>query len=282
MPGPNLHHVAARWSLLGYPSSGKEWTLDQKLNEIRDAGFDTVIHPPNPDLSALARKYGLEVLGSVVSGKAADLPGLLRANKECAARHINAHLGDDQTTLAEAVELAIKLVKEGRDLDLEPAIEVHRATCTETPEKAYALADVYQERTGELLPITWDFSHFAVVKHLAPDSFIDRLLVRPELIRHAKQFHFRPFNGQHSQVPVTDGEGNLTREVKDWLPFAEAVLRCWLEENGNSGRDIYICPEMGPVVSGYSLSRAPNNWEDAKVLRIEIENMWKRLRQDYQ
>jgi hypothetical protein len=40
---------------------------------------------------------------------------------------------------------------------LEPAVEVHRDTCTQTPEKTYALADSYFRETGKLLPLTWDF-----------------------------------------------------------------------------------------------------------------------------
>jgi hypothetical protein len=125
--------------------------------------------------------------------------------------------------------------------------------------------------------LTIDLSHFAVVKHLTPDRFVERLLTRPDLIQHARQFHLRPFNGHHCQVPVTDGRGNLTQEFRDWLPFAEAILRCWLEGNRASGRDILVCPEMGPVEGGYNLSMLPNSWEQAKVLRIEIESLWQRL-----
>jgi hypothetical protein len=62
----------------------------------------------------------------------------------------------------------------------------HRGTCTETPEKTYALADAYQRQTGELLPLSWDFSHFAVVKHLVPENIVKRLLVRPDLIQRAR------------------------------------------------------------------------------------------------
>jgi hypothetical protein len=156
-------------------------------------------------------------------------------------------------------------------------VEVHRDTCTETPEKTYALADAYQQATGELLPISWDFSHISVVKHLRPDNYIERMIVRPDLIQRAQQFHFRPFNGHHCQVPVTDGKGNLTRELKDWFPFAEAVLKCWLAGNRDKGREIFICPEMGPVAGGYNLSTLPNSWEEAKILRGEIEKLWTRL-----
>ena len=63
-----------------------------------------------------------------------------------------------------------------------------------------------------------------LVKHLAPDNFAGRLLVRPDLIQRAQQYHFRPFNGHHVQIPITDGRGNLTREFQEWLPFAETLL----------------------------------------------------------
>jgi hypothetical protein len=116
-----------------------------------------------------------------------------------------------------------------------------------------------------------------VVKHLIPANFAQRLLLRPDLIQHAQQFHLRPFNGHHVQLPVSHGGGELTPEFKDWLPFAEAVLNCWLEGNSQLGREILICPELGPIEGGYALSTFPNSWEDAKLLRNEIDRMWRRL-----
>jgi hypothetical protein len=147
----------------------------------------------------------------------------------------------------------------------------------ETPEKAYALADAFQRVTGELLPISWDFSHFAVVKHLEAAEFAKRLLTRRDLVQLAQQFHFRPFNGQHAQVPITRPDGELTQEVRDWIPFAEEVFRCWLAANQRTNREIYVCPELGPLRGGYALSTFPNSWEDAKVLRGLIDRMWQKV-----
>ena len=263
--------------MVHYPTQASEWSLEQKFADAKAAGFDGVIHPPHPETKALAAKYGLKLLGFVSSGKVSEFSELLQANKNCGIHHINVQLADEDTLTPEALGLALALIQEGKKLGVEPAIEVHRDTCTETPEKAYALADAYQKVTGELMPITWDFSHFAVVKHLAPANFIEKLLVRPDLIQRAQQFHFRPFNGHHCQIPVTDGKGNLTPELKDWLPFAEAVLKCWLEGNRGTNREIFVCPEMGPVTGGYNLSTLPNSWDDAKILRVEIDRVWKSL-----
>jgi hypothetical protein len=87
----------------------------------------------------------------------------------------------------------------------------------------------------------------------------------------------RPFNGHHCQIPVTDGRGNLTPELKEYLVFVEAVLTCWLSHKDNADRQIFAVPEMGPVFGGYNISTLPNSWEDAQILRIEIDRIWKKL-----
>lgn len=269
---PILRHIANLWTLMDRP-----WSLDEKLRAFKDAGFDGVCWGGSPELRAGCEKHELIFVGGVASGKASDFPRLLREQKECGAVHINVQLADDQTPMHQALELALALNREGKRLGVVPGIETHRGTCTETPEKHYALCDAYQKITGELLPLSIDFSHFAVVKHLVPENFAKRLLVRLDLIQYAQQFHFRPFNGHHVQIPITDGRGSLTREFNEWLPFAEALLRCWLDGNRNRHREIFICPELGPVTGGYCLSTFPDSWEDKKILRDHIDKLWRKL-----
>ena len=274
---PVLRHVANLWTLIQHPSRECEWTLDEKLDAIQAAGFDSVCWAPSPELTEGLRHRGLTFVGGMAAGDRSAFPRLLDDLRSAGALHVNVQLGGDKVLTLEALRLTLTLMEEAKSRGLLPAIETHRGTCTETPEKMYALADAYQEATGELLPISWDFSHFAAVKHLVPANFLERLLVRPELVQRAQQFHFRPFNGHHVQVAITDGRGGLTQEVRDWLPFAEAVLRCWLVGSSESGREIFVCPELGPVEGGYALSTFPNSWEDAKVLRLEIEKVWQRV-----
>jgi hypothetical protein len=114
----------------------------------------------------------------------------------------------------------------------------------------------------------------AVVKHLASENYAERLLVRPDLIQRAVQFHFRPFNGHHCQVPVTREDGSLTREVSDWLPFVGATIRTWLAGNARSDRVMIAVPEMGPVPGGYNFEQLPNSWEDAVRLQPLLEGIW--------
>ncbi len=269
---PVLRHIANLWTLMQHP-----WSLDEKLHACKEAGFDGVCWAGSPELRAGCEKHGLIFIGGMASGNAADFPRLLQEQKEGGALHVNVQLATDDVLTPGALEVALALNREGQRIGVVPGIETHRGTCTETPEKTYALCDAYENITGELMPLSIDFSHFAVVKHLAPENFAGRLLVRPDLIRHAQQFHFRPFNGHHVQIPITDGKGNLTREFHEWLRIAEALLQCWLAGNRHTNREIFICPELGPVAGGYCLSTFPDCWEDKKVLRAEIEKLWRKL-----
>lgn len=274
---PVLRHIANLWTLMGHPSRAREWSLDDKLQAIRDAGFDGVCWAPSPELQQGANRLGLIFVGGMASADPAEFPRLLRELKDFGAHYVNVQLGTDDMLTPQALSLTMALMEEADRLGLAPAIESHRGTCTETPEKMYALADAYQGATGRLLPISWDFSHFAVVKHLVSQHFIGRLLVRPDLIQHAQQFHFRPFNGHHAQVPISTATGELTQETRDWLPFGEALLRSWIDGNRKGRREIFVCPELGPTEGGYALSTFPNSWEDAKLLRAEIDKLWTRL-----
>lgn len=274
---PVLRQIANLWTLMGHPSREAEWPLEIKLQAIKEAGFDGVCWAPSAELYEGCKQFDLIFVGGMASGDAAAFPSIMDELKRFGARHVNVQLAGDSMLTPEALRLTLELMELAQSHGLLPAIETHRGTCTETPEKMYALAEAYQQTTGKLLPVSWDFSHFAVVKHLVPENFSERLLVRPDLIQNAQQFHFRPFNGHHVQVPITDHVGRLTQEVQDWLPFAEAILLCWLAGNRDNGREIFICPELGPVEGGYALSIFPNSWEDAKVLRREVETLWQRL-----
>jgi len=272
---PVLRHIVNLWTLVWHPSKSREWTLERKLRAVKDAGFDGFTTQLTLRHARLADKLGLMRVGYFASSDPQQFAAVLRSQKTAGALHVNVQLGDHDTPTRAALPWARRLIDQGRQLGLEVAIEVHRDTCTETPEKAYALAEAFAQATGELIPFVWDYSHLAVVKHLLP-PFWPRLGQRPDLIQRAQQFHFRPFNGHHCQVPVTDGRGRLTPEFRDYVPFMEQVMETWLT-GASPGREMIAVPELGPLWMGYNLSAFPRSWDDARVLRVEIEKSWRRV-----
>jgi hypothetical protein len=277
---PSLRQIASLWSLRDYPETDAPWGIDTQLDAIKSAGFDGVTGRIGPGDGKRINDRNLVFVGFLSSGNDREFGVLLASQKDAGSRHVNVQLADHDTSTTEALRLTHRLFEEATRLGgLEISIEVHRDTCTETPEKTYALADAYFRDTGRLLPITWDFSHFAVVKHLSPKDFCGRLLEREELVKRACQFHFRPFNGHHCQIPVTRANGSLTPELIEWLPFVEDVMSLWLDANADTAREIFVIPEMGPTSSGYNLSGLPNSWEEAAKLRPILEKLWQKALQ---
>lgn len=275
---PHLRHIASLWSLQGHPTLRREWTLERKIQAVAAAGFDGIAGALTPQHRRLADKHGLpHLLGYISTSDPAQFKTLLRAQKEGGAVHINVQLDDHDTPPALATRHWLQLTREAERIGgLVLSLEAHRDTCTETPEKTYEIAARYHDATGQLIKLNFDFSHFAVVKHLAPENYIARLLDHSELLANSEQCHLRPFNGHHCQVPVTH-RGKLTPEVKSYLPFAAAVLDLWRRAPQNRDRTLFVCPEMGPYAeagAGYNITGLPPAWPDAVVLRKEIAKLW--------
>lgn len=271
-----IAHIANLWSLIGHPSKEREWSLEKKINAVAAAGFDGITTALTPEHRRLAEKAGLQhLLGFISSSNPDDFARMIREQKEGGAVHINVQLDDHDTPPAVAVQHWRRMEREAEKIGgVVLSLEVHRDTCTETPEKTYEIAERYERATGRLIKMNFDFSHLASVKHLAPADYSARLLTHPKLVQHSEQCHFRPFNGHHCQVPVTH-RGELTPEVKDYLRFVRDLMRLWKKGKGNASRTLFACPEMGPYNGGYNVTGFPPSWPDAVRLRTELARAWK-------
>ena len=271
---PRLIMCATPWSMIGYPGRGGEWPLERKVRAIAEAGFDGVCAFITPELKAAADAHGLRLMSGFDAKSVAGARPRFRQQRNLGVRFVNVQLLDHDTPPARAVSVAVRLIREGRQLGLRIHIETHRDTATETPEKFAEIARRYRRATGELLPVTWDHSHFAVSKHLLPPDYSARLLAWPELIQHSQMFHLRPFNSQHCQVPVTNGRGRLTPEFQDYAGFVEDLFALWLA-GPQPGGELWVCPEMG-MSHGYHLSTHPHAWPEVRRARKEILAAWSR------
>jgi len=268
---PVLKQFAGLWTLTHQPSAVKEWSLEEKFKQAKKAGFDAMGGGADLAVVPLCQKYGMDYV-CYLDGNM-NYPERLKAAQAVHPARINVQLCDHDTPPSEAVKIWIKMEAHAEKMGLNVDLEVHRDTCTETPEKVYEIAALYQKATGKKIRLSWDFSHIAVVKHISP-PYAERLLVRPDLVQLARQTHFRPFNGHHCQIAATDGKGHETPEFKHYLDFVDAFIACWLQ-GARGGEVLYACPEFGPLNSGYGISTFPNVWKDAILLREKTEAIWK-------
>jgi sugar phosphate isomerase/epimerase len=269
--------MATLWTLSGYGGKKGEWTIDEKLRRIKRAGFNGFLGRVPAVTRRHVERHGLLFAATVDMGSGQEVIPKLKAIKEVGATCVNVQMLDHDTPTRTAVALARRVIDAADTLEMNVSIEVHRDTCTETPEKLYALAEGYEKAEKRPLKITWDFSHPAIVKHLSP-PYWNRLAERIDLIQLAQQFHFRPFNGHHCQIPALDRKGNFTPEFLDWLPFAEKVIETWLAA-ATPEREMFVCPEQGPP--GYALSIFPDRWKDVQAIRDEIGKIWQKHVQNW-
>lgn len=274
---PQLKMMAADWSLRGYPSEKQPWPLAVKVQKVKEAGFDGMAAGPNAELAAELQKHGMEMVGGIDIGSKKEAEDKLKAFADIGVVHINVQLCDHDSSTKDALKVARRVVKVGEALGVKPAIEVHRDTCTETPEKAFALALAYEKKYDKKLLMNFDHSHPAIIKQIRPTEYWARLSERTDLLQMHELIHFRPFTGSHCQTPVTDGKGKLDRDFKVWLTnYLEPALSAWLQ-GAEPGKMLYAVPELGPQGSGYALACFPDIWKDAIREKDEIVKIWRRL-----
>lgn len=269
---PSPRYCATLWTLVGHPSRGCEWSVTEKLTAIAAAGFDGVHDSLTPQHIALAKRLGLEVIGRLDGRFSDSWQESLTTQVDHGVTLFNTHLGQHDTPAETAASMAAAMYTAGRRLGACVQFETHRDTATETPEKYEGVKERFVTLTGQPFPTTWDHSHLAVMKHLLPTDFAPRLLGWQQEIQASQLFHCRPFNGQHTQIPVTDGHGQLTPEFAAYRSFATELFCLW--RNGPAPRPpLWICPELG-ASDGYHLSTHPSPWLDAIRCFEELKLAW--------
>ena len=271
-PKRPLWLFASAWSLRQYPTLAREWSWEKKFAAIRAAQFEGIFSPPRPEL---ADRGALRYLAVMSLDDPKKVAAALTGARDLGALAIDVQLGDYDTPLADAVRLAVRIRAVARELALRFAIETHRDTFTETPEATLALARAYAAATGESLPLCLDHSHFAVVRHLHEDLLWERLRQPAELLAAAAQFHLRPFNGHHCQLPALDARGRRTPEYRRWLDYSRSLLAHVAAQPAHD--PVLIVPELGHAAPAYRLSCFGDTWRDTLAVARDLRQQWRSM-----
>lgn len=275
---PSLKIHINYWSLLHEADPTTEAGLRSHFEKLKEAGFDGYCGDPDfPKIKELLAEYGLRFGGAFDAGTIEEFAPKIAAIMEIDNGPINCQLADHDTPTDKAVRLTIALMEEAKKQNADVHLEVHRDTCTETPEKAQAIVDGVRAATGQAPTVNYDFSHPAIVKHLVPENYIDRLFDEQNIpvFRQSKLWHIRPFTGHHCQIPITDGKGNFSPEYENCRPFIRQALKHWLA-GPRPGNELWVMPEQGSTI-GYNLSCFPNIWQDTVALGKDIQKIWAEL-----
>lgn len=131
------------------PLAETPWTLEERLQEVKSAGFEAVSCPvDDPRLRELLAKYDLRFAGAFQAGAVGEFAPIIAANLAIDSGPMNCQLGAHDTPIPEAVRLTAALMEEAQKQNADVHLELHRDTCTETPEKAAAIIAGVREAAG--------------------------------------------------------------------------------------------------------------------------------------
>lgn len=274
---PKLTILINNWTLRNQTDAdGKPLGVPGQIEKVKDAGFDAFTCPADAEgLKQALSQFGLRYAAAFDAGSVEEAEKKIKAGLSIDNGPMNCQLGDHDTPVDRAIEMTIGLMEVAEKLGADVHLEMHRDTCTETPEKTYAIVEGVTKARGKPPKINFDFSHPGSLKHLSAANYIDRLYEDVPLFQQSTLWHMRPFNGHHCQVPVTDGRGHFTPEYEEMRPFIRQGLLYWLEGDRPTN-EFWVCPELGPKY-GYGLSCFPDSWQDAIVLGNDIRKIWNEL-----
>ena len=150
---PVLYQCASLGSLMGYGGK-REWGWEKKLKKIRKAGFPGFVGRTTMVNEKQVVNSGLIFACTTDLGGIKEITPKLRNIKRHGARVVNVQMLDHDTTTKRALEVARRLMAAAAELEMDVSIEVHRDTCTETPEKTYALAESFEKAEKRPLKMT--------------------------------------------------------------------------------------------------------------------------------
>lgn len=265
------------WAMERRRPDGLEWTLDQKLEMIRDAGFDGAgVRFFDRDyakrVSGFLRAHGMSWQAQCYPRTVDELRPILDHVAEFGADHINLQPDVRPYDIADCLPLIEGWTRLGRDAGIPVHIETHRDRMTTDLFFTLHLLDRFPD-----LRLTGDLSHYVVGREFAwPISAENHALMR-RVIDQCWGFHGRVASREQIQVQISFAH------QKDWLDLFigwwEYGFRSWRRRAPKDATLTFLC-ELGPREyamtgpDGYELS---DRWQEALMLKDLVRASWRRI-----
>lgn len=268
------------WAMERRRPDGAEWSLDQKLEMIREAGFDGAgvrFFDAGYAKTVTERlgNWGLTWQAQCYPQRIDDLGPILQNVKAYGAEHVNLQADVRPKTVAECVPLLEGWTAMARDAGVKLFFETHRDRMTTDLFFTLRLLDRFPD-----IKFTADLSHYLLGREFSwPVSAENHGLIH-RILDNSFAFHGRVASREQIQVQISFAHHKEWLEL--FLAWWEYGLRSWRRRAGKDDVVTFLC-EMGPKeyamtgADGYELS---DRWEESKMLMRLIRELWSRLEQE--
>jgi len=268
------------WAMERRRPDGLEWTLDEKLAMIRDAGFDGAgvrffDYKYAKTVTDFLRAHGMSWQAQCYPKTVDDLKPIIEHVRELGADHINLQPDVRPYRLEECIPYIEGWRRLASDAGIKLQIETHRDRMTTDLFFTLHLLDCFPD-----LRLTGDLSHYVVGREFAwPISSENHALMR-RILDQCWGFHGRVASREQIQVQISFAH------QKDWVDLFmgwwEYGFRQWIKRAGADETLTFLC-EMGPKeyamtgADGYELS---DRWQEANMMKDMVRGLWARVRDE--
>jgi hypothetical protein len=276
---PKLWIAINVWGLEKIPAGGPEWSLEEKLKRLKEAGgFDvidryTVADPKSmalvEELDGLTKKYGFKVGMSTSIDRLEQLDVAIALAKKAGTPYVDVMIGPYYTPEAEAVRLIRAIADRFKAEGLALAIQTHRGLVTQdllrTVEYTKALPD---------LRFDLDLSHYFVAGEIGEDLTPDALRAFEPVLERAVMMDGRVSNGEQVQLDI--GPSGESPPARRFAALWKRAMQSWLKR-AKSGDVLPFRIELGPPnyaildLQGREIS---DRWAQTLVLRTMAERLF--------
>jgi hypothetical protein len=265
------------WAMERRRPDGAEWSLEEKIALIADAGFDgasvdfgdaAFARRATALLAARGLSWQVECFVPTVAG----LEPILDLWGELGGTHVNLLPTVRPYTLEEAVPFVEGWLRLAEDAHAPLLIETHRDTLTTDLMFTLHLLDRFPA-----LRLEADLSHILVGREFRhPVSEENHALVRRILDR---SWAIQGRVGSREQIQVPIEFPHLRHWLDLFLGWWEYGFRSWRRRAGPDAALTFLC-ELGPkeyAITGADGRELSDRWQEAQVLKDLARDLWRRI-----
>lgn len=265
------------WAMERRQPDGMEWSLQQKLAMIRDAGFDGAgVRFIDPDyareVTGFLRAHGMIWQAQCYPRSVDDLAPVLALVAELGADHVNLQPDLRPRTLAGCVPYLEGWRRMARDAGVALNIETHRDRMTTDLHFMLEILDAFPD-----LRLTADVSHYLVGREFAwPIEAANHAMIH-RIMDNAWALHGRVASREQVQVEI--GFAQHAGWVATFMAWWEYAIRSWRRRAGNDATLTFLC-ELGPApyaITGADGRDLSDRFADAQAMMRMIRALWARI-----
>ena len=268
--------LQSMWAMERRHTDGREWSLDEKLAMIRDAGFDGVSvayadREMASQISAFLRAHGMAVEVMCFPGTVDDLKPTLERVAEFGANHINLQPNVRPYRLEPCIALLEGWRRLAEEAGVKVFIETHRDRMTTDLFFTLLLLDCFPD-----LKFTADLSHFLVGREFAVPVSEENHAYMHRILDNTWAFHGRVASREQVQVEISFPCHRPWLDL--FLGWWEYGFRSWRSRASPDDVLTFTC-ELGPkpyAIVGRDGNDLSDRWQESLQMKQVIQDLWSR------